>query len=312
MDIYRLRYPDEMTIDSEQPFSVAIGFFDGLHKGHQAVIQEAIYHAKRLGISSAVMTFDPHPSHLFNKREKKVGYITQPSEKVRLLESMGVDAMFIVTFDWNLASLSPEEFVEKFIKGLQMQHVTAGFDFTFGSKGAGTMKQMAALANGSYETSVVGRVDEGTEKISSTRIRHCLAEGRVEEARQLLGRPLRTVGTVIHGDQRGRLLGFPTANLQAPDELILPAKGVYAVRISFDGETYKGVCNLGVKPTFHDPQEAKPVIEVHIFDFEGDLYGQEVAVDWIAHIREERKFPSIDALKEQITVDKEQAQLWLN
>lgn len=311
MEVYKLRYPDKMTIHQEQPYSVAIGFFDGLHKGHQAVIQEAIHQAKRLGIQSAVMTFDPHPSHLFMKDGEKVGYITQSSEKVRLIEEMGTDALFIVNFDWNLASLSPEQFVEKFIKNLQIKHVTAGFDFTFGSKGAGTMSHMEAFSDGFYGTSIVGRVEDGEQKISSTRIRQCLAKGHVEEAIHLLGRPLRTVGTIIHGDKRGRLLGFPTANLVAPDDLIVPANGVYAVLITVDGITYKGVCNLGVKPTFKNPNESKPVIEVHIFDFEGNLYDKEVAVDWIAHIREERKFSSIDALKEQISLDKEQAQLLL-
>ena len=159
------------------------------------------------------MTFDPHPSHLFGEGKNKVGYITQFPEKVRLLESMGIDTLFIVTFDWALASLSPEQFVNIFIKGLHVMHVTAGFDFTFGSKGAGTMEQMATLADGAFGTTVIDKVTDHDEKISSTRIRQLLAEGNVEETASLLGRPFRTVGIVVHGEKRGRLLGFPTANV---------------------------------------------------------------------------------------------------
>lgn len=311
MEIYHLQYPSHTTIDDMGPFSLAIGFFDGLHKGHQTVINEAITKAKQLGIRSAVMTFDPHPSHLFGKGKDKIGYITKYPEKSRLLEEMGVDALFIVTFDWELASLSPERFIEIFIKGLGVKHVTAGFDFTFGSKGAGTMEQMAAFSAGDYGTTIIGKVTDADEKISSTRIRKLLSEGDVEKTASLLGRPFRTVGTIIDGEKRGRLLGFPTANVSIDEETILPANGVYAVLFSVDGQSYKGVCNVGVKPTFHDPDIRKPSVEVHVLDYDSDLYGKEVAVDWIARIRAEQKF-SVDELIEQIGKDKETAKRLLN
>ncbi|WP_432359264.1 bifunctional riboflavin kinase/FAD synthetase [Sporosarcina sp. UB5] len=307
MEIYHLHYPSRATIDDKGPYSLAIGFFDGLHKGHQTVINEAKSKAEQLGIRSAVMTFDPHPSYLFGKGKEKVGYITNYPEKSRLLEEMGIDALFIVTFDRNLASLLPEQFVEIFIKQLGVKHVTAGFDFTFGSKGAGTMAQMAALSNGEYGTTVIEKVTDSNEKISSTRIRNLLSEGEVEKTAFLLGRPFRTIGTVIDGEKRGRLLGFPTANISIDEETILPANGVYAVLFSVDGKSYKGVCNVGVKPTFHDPGKMKPSVEVHVLDFNSDLYGKEVTVDWIARIRAEQKFNSVDELIEQIKKDKETA-----
>lgn len=307
MDIHKLQYPDHTTTGLNERYSVAVGFFDGLHKGHQAVIRAAQDKAVELGIRSAVMTFDPHPSHLFGGGNNKVSYITQFPEKVRLLQELGVDTLFVVTFDWALASLTPEQFIEVFIKGLGIEHVTGGFDFTFGSKGAGTMEMMESLSGGAYGTTVVGKVSDGEEKVSSTRIRELLEKGDVSDTAHLLGRPFRTIGTVGHGDKRGRLLGFPTANLVPEPDTLLPANGVYAVRFSFDNQTMGGVCNVGVKPTFQNPDQMRPSVEVHVLDFEGDLYGKEVAVDWIAHIRAERKFDSVDALVRQIGLDKETA-----
>ena len=306
MDIYKLHYPGTIDIDSTEQYSLAIGFFDGLHKGHQAVIAEAKRKAEELGIRSAVMTFDPHPSHLFGDGDKKVGYITQYPEKARLLDTMGIDTLFIVTFDWALASLSPKQFVDIFMKGLRIKHVTAGFDYTFGSKGAGTMEQMATLADGAFGTTVIDKVTDHAEKVSSTRIRQLLVEGNVEETASLLGRPFRTVGIVVHGEKRGRLLGFPTANVLPEPDTVLPANGVYAVRFTTDGITRNGVCSVGVKPTFHE-SGIPPIVEVNVLDFDGDLYGKEVAVDWIKHLRPEEKFDSVDALIEQMVIDKQQA-----
>ncbi|KXH80025.1 bifunctional riboflavin kinase/FAD synthetase [Sporosarcina sp. HYO08] len=307
MDVFRLRYPEQVTIQNGKAYSLAIGFFDGLHKGHQAVIQAAKQKAVELGIESAVMTFDPHPSHLFGDGKNKVGYITQYEEKVRVLAKMGIDALFIVTFDWPLASLSPQQFVDIFIKGIGVRHVTGGFDFTFGAKGAGTMELMSQLAEGAFGTTVIEKVTDQDEKVSSTRIRRLLSDGDVEETAKLLGRPFRTLGVVVDGDKRGRLLGFPTANVSVDASAILPANGVYAVRFSFDGHVYNGVCNVGTKPTFHDAEDAKVVVEVHVLDFDGDLYGKKTAVDWIASIRKEQKFSTVEQLVEQIAKDKKQS-----
>lgn len=304
MEVYKLNYPGTITIENDNQYSLAIGFFDGLHKGHQTVIGQAIEKAKALGIRSAVMTFDPHPSHILGGGKNKIGYITPFEEKKRLLRSMGVDTVFVVKFDKPLAALQPAMFIDIFIKKLGVKHVTAGFDYTFGSKGAGTMEEMANLADGAYGTTVVGKVTDEDDKISSTRIRELLSQGNVKDAALLLGRDFRTIGTVIDGEKNGRKLGFPTANVGPPESSILPANGVYAVHFLVDGLSYDGVCNVGVKPTFNNPDVKGPMVEVHILDFDGDLYGKEVAVDWIEHIREEKKFDSLDALIAQIGQDK--------
>ncbi|MBD7907085.1 bifunctional riboflavin kinase/FAD synthetase [Sporosarcina gallistercoris] len=292
---------------SDKEFSLAIGFFDGLHKGHQTVIQRAIDTSKKLGIAPAVMTFNPHPSHLFASGNGKIGYITPLEEKQRILSDMGIDTLFIVTFDQNLADLTPEEFVVQVLKKLNVRHVTAGFDFTFGAKGKGDMEQMTSLSKGVFGTTSVGKVADGDEKISSTRIRKLLADGDVAKTAALLGRPFRSIGIVVDGDKRGRQLGFPTANMIPSEEVIVPQNGVYAVQFTVDGTRYDGVCNIGVKPTFDHPDEARKTIEVNVFDFEGDLYGKQAIVDWIDHIRPEQKFDSIDMLINQIAEDKETA-----
>lgn len=307
MEVYRLNYPENTTSTKTGPYSLAIGFFDGLHKGHQAVLSSAIQQAKVLGIQSAVMTFDPHPSHLFGDENSRVGYITQFPEKYRLLEEMGFDALFVVTFDWALASLTPEEFITLFIKGLNVKHVTAGFDFTFGSKGAGTMEEMTAVGRGHYGTTVIAKVENDDEKVSSTRIRQLLAEGNVEKVSLLLGRKFRTDGVVVHGEKRGRELGFPTANVAPEEHTVLPANGVYAVRFTFDGKTVDGVCSVGVKPTFHAAGKIPAIVEVHVLDFDGDLYEKQVSVDWVGHIREELKFESAEALIKEMENDKQVA-----
>lgn len=304
MDIYKLDYPGNVSTESVQQYSLAIGFFDGLHKGHQTVIGQAVEKAKALGIRSAVMTFDPHPSHVLGDGKNKIGYITPFEEKKRLLRALGVDTVFVVKFDKALASLQPAMFVDIFIEKLGVKHVTAGFDYTFGSKGAGTMEEMANLSDGVYGTTVVGKVTDEDDKISSTRIRELLSEGNVVEAAYLLGREFRTIGTVINGEKKGRQLGFPTANVLPPESSILPANGVYAVHFLVEGLSYDGVCNVGVKPTFNNPDIKGPMVEVHLLNFDGDLYGKEVAVDWVKQIRNEKKFGSLDELIAQITQDK--------
>lgn len=310
MKVYNLSYPDQLLNDQES-YALAIGFFDGLHKGHQTVIQTAINKAKEKNIKSAVMTFNPHPSHILGGGKNKVGYITPYEEKVNVLTTLGVDALFVVQFDEKLASLSPEKFVEIFIKQLGAKYVVAGFDYSFGAKGAGTMEDMAQLSDGLYETTVVGKVTDQEDKISSTRIRKLLGEGKVEEAALLLGRNFRTIGKVVHGEKNGRKLGFPTANILPPEDSILPLNGVYAVHLIVDGQVYNGVCNVGVKPTF-DQKHDQAMVEVHVLDFDGDLYGQHVIVEWLSFVREEQKFNSFEALIQQINKDKAYVEQLLN
>lgn len=311
MKVYKLSYPDQLLDHHEEAYALAIGFFDGLHKGHQEVIETAIEKAKEKNIKSAVMTFDRHPSHVLGGGKNKVNYITPFEEKVKVIESLGADVLFVVEFDKQLASLAPEKFVDIFIKALGVRHVVAGFDYSFGSKGSGTMEDMARLADGLYETTVVGKVSDCQDAISSTRIRELLAKGKVEEAAKLLGRSFKTIGEVVHGEKNGRKLGFPTANVLPPSYSMLPLNGVYAVRFLVEGKQYNGVCNVGVKPTF-DKKYEQATVEVHVLDFDGDLYDKHVIVEWLHFIRQEQKFDSFDELIAQINKDKKYAAQLLN
>ncbi|MET3575302.1 bifunctional riboflavin kinase/FAD synthetase [Bhargavaea ullalensis] len=310
MKIFNILYP-AMPDTGAGGYSVAAGFFDGVHRGHQKVIGHALEVAEREGLIPAVMTFDPHPSAVLGNK-KEVTYITPIDQKMEILEGMGVEAVFVIRFTKEFASLTPEMFIDAYVKGIGVRHITTGFDFTFGKFGKGTPEDLRRFAEGTYGVSVIGKVEEDGDKVSSTRIRRLLGEGDVRGAAGLLGRPLMTDGTVIEGDKRGRLIGFPTANVKPVKESFLPAPGVYAVFFETDGVKYPGVLNAGYRPTFKNPGETELSVEVNLIGFEGDLYGKEVRVLWMERIREERKFDGVDALKEQISRDKEEAEKLLS
>lgn len=282
----------------------AIGFFDGIHKGHQAVINKAVSEAKARGKESAVITFHPHPSVVLNNPTEPVQYITPVGEKEQLLKEMHVDRLYMITFNKVLSKLSPAEFIHHFIIQLNIKHLIAGFDFTFGYKGAGNMNNIASFINKEFTTSVIQKVEWEDQKVSSTAIRQCLQNGAVDQVAQLLGRYYTTKGTVVEGDKRGRELGFPTANLQTPDEKLLPKQGVYAVKVIYKDHVYNGMANLGVKPTFVSG-ELKPTVEVFIFDFNQNIYSEEITILWHQYIRAERKFSGIEEIIAQLKQDEE-------
>ncbi|MEL4024444.1 riboflavin biosynthesis protein RibF [Lysinibacillus endophyticus] len=314
MNVEHLRYPHQLDPnDQTAAYSLAVGFFDGVHKGHQAVIKNAIEKAQELNIESAVMTFDPHPSIVLGGRKEKVFYITPLQQKIDLFRKMGVQNVFVVHFTSDFAKLSPEEFIQYFIRDLNVKHVSAGFDFTFGQFGKGNMEMMKQLSNGDYGVSVINKQADEEEKISSTRIRQYLQDGDMESAARLLGRAFKVPGIVVHGDKRGRTIGFPTANIQPSEGSFIPGTGVYAVRIKIQDKWYDGVCNVGYKPTFKNPNDKQLSIEVHILDFNKNIYGEEVVVGWYKRIRSEQKFDGIESLKAQIEKDKNEAiQYFLN
>lgn len=306
MDVIYLKYPHQLEA-TEGPYSLALGFFDGVHRGHQAVIKSAITTAKEKGYKSAVMTFDPHPSIVLGGRNEKVFYITPLQQKLDTLSTLDVDTVFVVNFTSDFAKLSPEAFVKHFILDLNVKHVTAGFDYSFGAFGKGDMELMRQLGSESFEVTVVDKYIDASEKISSTRIRKALKDGNMEEARMLLGRAFEVPGIVVHGDKRGRTLGFPTANVQHMEGCFIPATGVYAVKILVQNEWFDGVCNVGYKPTFNNPEHKQLSIEVHIFNFDKNIYGEEVVVGWYHRIRSEKKFNGIEELVAQIEKDKQAA-----
>ena len=306
MDLIQLKYPHQL-VKSGGPYSLAVGFFDGVHLGHQQVINRAIEHAKEKGVKSAVMTFDPHPSIVLGGRNEKVFYITPLEQKIEKLKALGVDTVFVVNFTSDFAKLSPEDFVQFFIKDLHVVHVTAGFDFSFGAFGKGNMELMQQLGGSDFDVTVVDKFEQEEDKVSSTRIRKALQDGDMELAHHLLGRPFEVPGIVVHGDKRGRTLGFPTANVQHVEGSFVPSTGVYAVKILVQNEWLDGVCNVGYKPTFNDPNYKQLSIEVNIFNFDKNIYGEQVVVAWYKRIRSEQKFSGIEALIAQIEQDKKAA-----
>lgn len=284
--------------------ALAIGNFDGVHRGHQAVILEAAKAAKAVGGPFGVLTFEPHPRRYFQPNAP-ADRLTPFRPKSHALEALGVELMAALHFDATLASLEPEDFVRKvLVGGFAVRHVVVGFDFAFGKGRAGNTVMLKALADEQgFGVTVMEPVGDGGSVFSSTLIRKLLTAGRPAEAAKLLGRPFEVDGHVQHGDARGRSIGFPTANLVLGDYL-QPALGVYAVRFGIEKpgqiDWHDGVANLGRRPTFGKDQV---LLEIHVFDFAGDLYGANVRVRLIDYLRPERKFPGIDALKNQIAAD---------
>nr|WP_237391785.1 bifunctional riboflavin kinase/FAD synthetase [Paenibacillus dendrobii] len=287
------------------PQIAALGQFDGVHQGHASVISSAVRLAKQEGIPSAVMTFHPHPKEAMKKGNYE-GNLTPLPEKQELLAGMGVDILYVVDFSDSFSQLSPQAFVDGMLMALEVKTAIVGFDYRFGHKGAGHAEMLRELGNGRMNVEIIPPFEQDGKKVSSSAIRSALHSGELEEANRLLGHPYRLRGEVIDGDKRGRTIGFPTANLRLDDQYVVPAKGVYAVRSLVQGEWLPGVMNLGVKPTFQEGVTA-PSFEVHLLDFDRDIYGEQLTVDLVSYIRAERKFPSIQELVAQIQADAETA-----
>ncbi|MBO0959104.1 bifunctional riboflavin kinase/FAD synthetase [Neobacillus sp. MM2021_6] len=305
MEVIKLNFPLNINKNEIPPLAMALGYFDGVHLGHQQVVLEAKKQADKKGLRSAVMTFDPHPSVVLGMNKNQVQYITPLEEKTKIIESLGIDYLFIVHFTSEFANLLPQEFIDQYVIGLNVQHVVAGFDFTYGRMGKGTMETILFHSRDEFSYSIVPKFVHESEKVSSTRIRHLIKEGNTRGLPTLLGRSYTTTGVVIHGDKRGRTIGFPTANIDIEGEYIIPPLGVYAVRMKVRSVWYNGVCNVGFKPTFNN-EARKQSVEVHLFDFDQEIYGDEVMVEWHHYIRKEQKFSGIEQLVAQIEKDKQQ------
>lgn len=309
MEVYYLDHPHQMKKESQPPLVMALGFFDGVHLGHQEVILAAKKEAVKKGYKSAVMSFFPHPSVVLGRSVKHVKYITPLEEKIRLVKSLGIDYFFIVRFTKDFADLVPQEFVDHYLIDLNVKHVVAGFDYTYGKLGKGTMETLQFHSRQQFTFSVIDKLEFAHEKISSTIIRSYINDGSMESLPNYLGRFYVTSGCVVHGEKRGRTIGFPTANVDMQEDFIIPPTGVYAVKfmIGDSGKMYKGVCNVGYKPTFHKNKADQPSVEVFIFDFNDNIYGKKVIIEWHRRLRSEQKFANIDELISQIELDKQNA-----
>jgi riboflavin kinase/FMN adenylyltransferase len=279
---------------------VAIGNFDGVHRGHRAVIATALARAKALGKPAAALTFEPHPRAFFNPGEPLFRLTDEPT-KLRLLAATGLDGAIVLTFDAALASLTAEDFVGRIlVERLAVGGAVIGFNFHFGMNRAGSPNFLVAEGKKcGFAVDVVPRFEDNGRRIASGPIRAALAAGRVDEAAGLLGYPWFVSGPVVHGDKRGRELGFPTANLRLDTACGL-RHGIYAVRVGIGGHRYDGVASFGRRPMF---DTGAVLLEVFLFDFAGDLYGTSIDVAFIGWLREEERFASIDDLVLQMQED---------
>ena len=290
---------------------VTIGMYDGLHRGHRAVIAQVRARAKELGAKSVVVTFDKHPMSIV-RPDATPKLLTSLDHKVSLLESTGVDATVVIGFDADQSRETAVEFVERvLVNALATQLVIVGQDFHFGHMRQGNvtlLREMGERHDFVVEPmQLVPRADGIDEPVSSTAIRRALAGGEIDLASRMLGRPHEVRGTVTTGDQRGRTIGFPTANVAIPVGMCLPADGVYAgIYRRPDGIEHPCAINLGRRPTFYDHQESS-LLEAYLLDFAGDLYGESAAVQFIAFLRSERQFGGVEELKEQLVKDIEHA-----
>lgn len=294
--------------------ATTIGAYDGVHLGHRTVIAELRRRAQAFDLASAVVTFDRHPAAVV-RPESAPRLLCDLDQKLELLESTGIDLVVVVTFDEERASETAEEFVDEvLVRCLRTRQVIVGSDFHFGKGRGGDVALLEALgpANG-FTVEGMDLVDaagspaQDGDRVSSTAIRRALSEGEVERAAAMLGRPHEVRGVVAHGDKRGRELGFPTANVSVPGEILLPADGIYAGRLRrADGSLLGAALSLGRRPTFYE-DAGTSLLEVHVLDFTGDLYDEAVSVQFVSRLRGEERFESVDALVEQMERDCDRA-----
>ncbi|NUN65760.1 bifunctional riboflavin kinase/FAD synthetase [Pseudanabaena biceps] len=292
-----------------RPTAIALGNFDGVHRGHRCVIAPITPTSLRdrySHLTSTVVSFSPHPQEFFGKNQRSL--LAPFDEKVALLESIGIEQLVLLPFDAELAKLTAVEFIQKIlINSLQVELISVGFDFRFGRQRQGDITDLQKIWGDRLNIvseQTMSLKGHDPVRISSSNIRLALSQGEIDLANALLGRPYNLVGKVIQGKQLGRTIGFPTANLELPSQKCLPRDGVYAVQVKINNQSgqskFFGVMNIGMRPTVGGDRRS---VEVHLFNFQGDLYGQQIDVDISKFIRAEHKFDSFDALKDQIQYD---------
>ncbi|MCZ0716777.1 riboflavin biosynthesis protein RibF [Aerococcus kribbianus] len=305
MEIINLHHPIDTKAIHQGPIVLALGFFDGVHKGHQKVLKAARQEASKRNIPLAAMTFNMSARFMFQEEHpKELRYLTTLPEKKRLMQHFGVEILYIVQMTSAFAKLAPQLFVDQYIVGLQAKTVVAGFDYTYGKKDIANMANLGDYGQGRFHIIEVPKVEENGVKVGTTEIRQTLVEtGDVATAKKQLGYPYFFTGIVIHGEKRGRELGYPTANLMIDETNVVPKVGVYAVECLINGDLYKGMASIGYNITFGDNRER--TVEIYLLDYSLDIYGEEMTVYWHKYLRNELKFDSADELIEQMNKDEE-------
>jgi riboflavin kinase/FMN adenylyltransferase len=288
------------------PVFLAIGVFDGVHLGHQAVISTSTGHATAVSGTPVVVTFDPHPEKIL-RPDKAPHLLTATPHKIALIRALGVRHLLIISFDKHFAATEPEDFVQQLVQHSEpLREICVGHEWSFGRNRRGNLQLLEKLGT-QFDFKVVGipPVSVNGEIVSSTTIRRAIEAGDLKKAATMLGREYTILGTVVHGDDMGKKIGFPTANLSAHSEQF-PPNGVYFVETSFDGVLYSGVVNLGYRPTMSSSKSDR-ILEVYLLDFDGDIYGKDLELRFIRYLRPEKKFENVDALVQQIERDVHQA-----
>ena len=284
---------------------VTIGLFDGVHLGHVKILDRLKKIAQNEQGETLAITFNPHPRLVLNKENAQIKLLNSLPEKIKLLEKAGLDHLLIIPFTEKFAELSPDEFIGRIlIEKIHPSHVVVGYNHTFGKNAGGDFIDLRNFAiEKKFKVEEVAAQKLGKAGISSSKIRLLLEKGEIEEANAMLGYPYFISGKVVRGQQLGKLLGFPTANIELEDKnKLIPAKGVYACRVERQGKIYKGMANIGNRPTVNG---SSLTIEANIFDFDDDIYYETISIHLIARIRDEKKFGSLDLLKKQLSEDRE-------
>ncbi len=303
METIYLQHPykqDQIPTDS---VILALGYFDGVHLGHQAVIKRAKEEADRRNCKLAVMSFNQHPSIVFQKLDaESMKYLSILDRKKELMAALDVDYFYVVEFTYDFGTLRPQEFVDQYLVGLNAEAIVAGFDYTYGPKAIANMARLPGYAKQRFDVIEVSQQSaENKEKISSTSIRQALDDGDLLKVNNMLGYIYQFSGRVMHGDARGRQLGYPTANIKLGRYIRLPKVGVYVVSIKVKDEWHQGMASIGYNITFE--KNRQKTVEVNIFDFDKMIYGEKVTVRWHYYLRDEVKFDGIEGLIEQLEQD---------
>lgn len=290
---------------------ITIGTFDGVHQGHKKILQSVVSAAKDIGGTSILITFNPHPRKLIFPNEP-LKLLSTLEERLALVKDAGIDVTVVVPFTQEFAAMSADDYIRNFlVKIFKPELIIIGYDHHFGHDRTGDITMLRGYANQfEFEVQEIPAQLISEAAVSSTQVRKAIVAGSVELARQMLGEAYSISGRVVKGAQRGRTIGYPTANIELPDvDKLVPKQGVYAVRVLSGNQVLSGMLNIGINPTVTD--ETLQKIEVNIFDFTNDIYGQTIVISFIARLRDEVKFESYDALKAQLAEDKKQAQLVL-
>ncbi len=293
--------PDQIE---DKSIVLTMGFFDGVHRGHKALTDLVLQRSNELNLSSAALTFWPHPRLILNKDPHKLRFLTTLNEKSKIFSRLGFDYFIIQEFKPSIAQMPPEEFIKYIVQSYKVKHIIIGKEHRFGRNAEGDYDTLQRLSSEyAYTLEAVGVVEEYNTNISSTKIRDALTNGDLAKANEMLGYPYLLSGTIETGAQIGRKIGFPTANIRPIDPLkLIPAEGVYAVLLYLDGSFKKGMMNIGTKPTISNNQ--LQTTEVYIFNFNEEIYRHKIDVVFIERVRDETKFPDIEHLRLQLEKDK--------